>query len=72
MPCWRLEDKTADLMAANEAGMIDETTPAPQRRLDGRCRAMRETAAPARAAMEAVRAGIGTTRGREEEKEKTP
>jgi hypothetical protein len=46
-------------MAANEAGMIDETIPAPHRRLDRRRKIMREKAAPAKAATEAARAAIG-------------
>ena len=59
MPYCPSEDKTAALMAANEAGMIDETIPAPQPRLDWRRKIMREKAAPAKAAMEAARAAIG-------------
>ena len=70
MPYCPSEDKTADLTAANEAGMIDETVPGTKRRLDGSRRILRETGAPAKAATERF-AGIGTKQaGMEEEKEK--
>jgi hypothetical protein len=60
----------ADLTAASEAGMIDERVPGTKRRLDGRRWTLRGTGAPAKAAMDAAFAGIGTKQAGMEEKNK--